>query len=70
MYESNNLLNVHFADDTTGLCKGKHLNETVPFVNQDLQQQKNWVWLRSHKLSINAESEINEFEPSLKFFKF
>ena len=40
MYKSNNLLNVHFADDTTGLCKGKHLNETVPFVNQDLQKKK------------------------------
>ena len=38
MYKSNNLLNVHFADDTTGLCKGKHLNETVPFVNQDFQK--------------------------------
>ena len=38
MHKSNALLNVHFADDTTGLCKGKNLNEMVPFVNQVLQK--------------------------------
>ena len=39
-HNSNNLLDFHFADDSTGLCKGKHVNETVPFLNYDLQ--KNW----------------------------
>ena len=80
MHKSNALLNIHFADDTTGHCKGKHLNEIYPFVNpipagvlehQDTlggksnrpppssnrvnqKLQKTGVWLRFHKLSINA----------------
>ena len=62
MHKSNALLNVHFADDTTGLCKGKKLNEMVPFVNQELQ--KIGVWLRSHKLSINAgKTKVMIFHP-------
>ena len=62
MHKSNALLNVHFADDTTGLCKGKKLNEMVPFVNQELQ--KIGVWFRSHKLSINAgKTKVMIFHP-------
>ena len=73
MHKSNALLNAHFADDTTGLCKGKNLNEMVPFLNQELQ--KIGVWLRSHKLSINAgktkvmifHSRGKNVDPNLNF---
>ena len=46
------LQGVKIRSITTGLCKGKNLNEMVPFVNQELP--KIGVWLFSHKLSINA----------------
>jgi len=66
MHKSNALLNIHFADDTTGLCKGKNLNVMVPFVNQELQ--KIGVWLRSHKLSINTgKTKVMIFHPKGKY---
>ena len=52
MHLSNQLVNFHFADDTTALAKGQSLNELVQFVNYEIQ--KLGIWLRANKLSINA----------------
>ena len=40
MHRSNDLNNFHFADDTTGLMKGKNIHELVASVNRELNQ--NW----------------------------
>ena len=52
MHSSNNLLNIHFADDTSVLCKGKNLEELVQLVNFEVQ--KLGIWLRANKLAVNA----------------
>jgi len=52
MHKSNKLINIHFADDTTGLAKGSSLDELINFVN--LEIQKLGVRLRSNKLAINT----------------
>lgn len=49
---SNNLLQFLFADDTTGLEKGKNLPEVIRTVNFELQ--KLGIWLRANKLAINT----------------
>ena len=65
MHSSNKLLNIHFADDTSGLCKGKNFDELVSFVNTELQ--KLGIWLRSNKLAINAsKTKIMIFHPKGK----
>ena len=38
MHLSNQLVNFHFADDTTALAKGQSLNELVQFVNYEIQK--------------------------------
>ena len=43
---SNSLVNYHFSDDTTGLCRGHDFHDPV--------LQNIGTWLRSHKLAINA----------------
>ena len=52
MHLSNQLVNFHFADDTTALAKGQSLNELIQFVNYEIQ--KLGMWLRANKLAINA----------------
>ena len=42
MHSSNKLLNIHFADDTLGLRKGKNFDELVSFVNTELQNLGIW----------------------------
>ena len=44
-YSTNSLVNVHLADDITGLAKGLSINELVKTVNHEIQ--KLGVWLRS-----------------------
>jgi len=65
MHKSNKLLNLHFADDTTGLCRGKDLVSMVDLVNNELQEIG--VWLRANKLAINAsKTKIMVFHPKGK----
>jgi hypothetical protein len=51
-YSCTTLFSVLFADDTTGLAKGKELNELILYVNQELQKIANWF--RSNKMAINT----------------
>jgi len=65
MHFSNNLLNFHFADDTTAVCKGKILTDLVAHVNNELR--KIGVWVRANKLAINAsKTKIMIFHPKGK----
>ena len=65
MHKSNKLINIHFADDTTGLSKGSSLDKSINFVN--LEIQKLGVWLRSNKLAINTDkTKIMIFHPKSK----
>ena len=52
MHKSNDLLNFHFADDSTGLAKGPDLFSVGNFINNELQ--KLGMWLRANKISINT----------------
>jgi hypothetical protein len=51
-YRATTLFSVLFADDTTGLGKGKKLNELTAYVNEELQKIANW--LRANKMAINT----------------
>jgi hypothetical protein len=46
------LFTVLFADDTTGLGKGKNLRDLTIYVNQELQKISNWF--RANKMAVNA----------------
>jgi hypothetical protein len=46
------LFSVLFADDTTGLGKGKNLGELTAYVNTELQKISNWF--RANKMAVNA----------------
>ncbi len=47
------LFPVLFADDTTGLGKGKNLRNLTAYVNTELQKIANWS--RANKMAINVE---------------
>jgi hypothetical protein len=51
-YRATSLFTALFADDTTGLGKGKNLNLLTAYVNAELQKISNW--LRSNKMAINT----------------
>jgi hypothetical protein len=51
-YSATSLFSVLFADDTTGLGKGKILNELTAYVNTELQKIGNWF--RANKMAINT----------------
>jgi hypothetical protein len=51
-YSATSLFTALFADDTTGLGKGKNLNELTAYVNGELQKIANW--LRANKMAINT----------------
>jgi len=46
------LFSVLFADDTTGLGKGKNLKELTIYVNHELQKISNWF--HANKMAVNA----------------
>jgi hypothetical protein len=50
-YSATTLFTALFADDTTGLGKGKNLSLLTAYVNSELQKISNW--LRSNKMAIN-----------------
>jgi len=52
LYSATTLFTVLFADDTTGLGKGKNLGLLTAYVNEELQKISNW--LRSNKMAINT----------------
>jgi hypothetical protein len=51
-YAATTLFSVLFADDTTGLGKGKNLRELTLYVNGELQKISNWF--RANKMAINT----------------
>ncbi len=51
-YSATTLFTALFANDTTGLGKGKNLNELTTYVNIELQKIANW--LRANKMAINT----------------
>jgi hypothetical protein len=51
-YCATSLFTALFANDTTGLGKGKNLNLLTAYVNAELQKISNW--LRSNKMAINT----------------
>ena len=51
-YAATTLFTALFADDTTGLGKGRDLRELTLFVNTELQKIANWF--RANKMAINA----------------
>jgi len=62
----NSLLNILFADDTTGLVRGPNITDLASVLNLELQ--KMGTWLRANKLSINAsKTKIMIFHPKNKF---
>ncbi len=46
------LFSVLFADDTTGLGKGKNLRDLTTYVNSELQKIANWF--RANKMALNV----------------
>jgi hypothetical protein len=52
LWLSTSLFTVLFADDTTGLGKGKNLKELTTYVNMELQNIANWF--RANKMAVNA----------------
>jgi hypothetical protein len=54
-YLATTLFTALFADDTTGLGKGKNLNELTTYVNGELQKIANW--LRANKMAINTSKK-------------
>ncbi len=52
LYSATTLFTVLFADDTTGLGKGKNLGLLTAYVNEELQKIS--YWLRSNKMAINT----------------
>jgi hypothetical protein len=51
-YTATSLFSVLFADDTTGLGKGKNLRDLTQYMNFELQKIANWF--RSNKMAINT----------------
>jgi hypothetical protein len=51
-YAATTLFSVLFADDTTGLGKGKNLRDLTTYVNGELQKISNWF--RANKMAINT----------------
>jgi ribonuclease P/MRP protein subunit RPP40 len=51
-YAATTLFSVLFADDTTGLGKGKNLRDLTTYMNSELQKIANWF--RSNKMAINT----------------
>jgi hypothetical protein len=51
-YSATSLFSVLFADDTTGLGKGKILRDLTAYVNTELQKIGNWF--RANKMAINT----------------
>jgi hypothetical protein len=51
-YRATSLFSVLFADDTTGLGKGKNLRDLTSYVNAELQKIANWF--RSNKMAVNT----------------
>jgi hypothetical protein len=51
-YTATSLFSVLFADDTTGLGKGKNLRDLTTYVNGELQKISNWF--RSNKMAVNT----------------
>jgi phage antirepressor YoqD-like protein len=51
-YAATSLFSVLFADDTTGLGKGKNLRDLTAYMNIELQKIANWF--RSNKMAINT----------------
>jgi hypothetical protein len=51
-YAATTLFSVLFADDTTGLGKGKNLKDLTSYMNTELQKIANWF--RSNKMAINT----------------
>jgi hypothetical protein len=52
LWLATSLFTVLFADDTTGLGKGKNLNELTTYVNQELKNISNWF--RANKMAVNT----------------
>ncbi len=51
-YAATTLFSVLFADNTTGLGKGKNLKDLTSYMNTELQKIANWF--RSNKMAINT----------------
>jgi hypothetical protein len=51
-YTATTLFSVLFADDTTGLGKGKNLRDLTQYVNGELQKISNWF--RANKMAVNT----------------
>jgi hypothetical protein len=51
-YAATTLFSVLFADDTTGLGKGKNLPDLTNYVNGELQKILNWF--RANKMAVNT----------------
>jgi hypothetical protein len=51
-YSATSLFSVLFADDTTGLGKGKNLRDLTLYMNSELQKIANWF--RYNKMAINT----------------
>jgi hypothetical protein len=45
-------IRIRFADDSTGLAKGKILSELTEYVNTELQ--KIALWYRANKMAVNT----------------
>ena len=62
IFHCNNLFNLLFADDTTGLAKGKNIPDLVTSVNLELQKLASW--LKSNKLAVNTgKTKVMIFHP-------
>ena len=51
-YRATSLFSVLFADDTTGLGKGKNLRDLTHYVNGELQKISDWF--RANKMAVNT----------------
>ena len=62
IFSCNSLLNFLFADDCTGLAKGKSLQKDTLFVNHEIFKLD--TWLKANKLAINTDkTKIMVFHP-------
>ena len=62
LFNSKNLFNILFADDTTALTKGNNIEGFFNFINSELQ--KLGTWIRSNKLAVNTgKTKIVIFYP-------
>ena len=53
---SNLLFNIMYADDTSVLLSGKHLNDLICLLNKELDLLS--IWLNSNKLSLNTQKTL------------